>query len=89
MIDPMAWGTSWRNTMAWDRSWQLYDHGYGLLSRADASGNPAYYTFQAIGHTSESTDATGGVLNTYSYDPFGMPLGRTDTVANPFKYVGE
>ena len=49
----------------------------------------AFYTFQAIGHTSELTDAAGAVLNSYAYDPFGVSLGKTETVANPFEYVGE
>ena len=36
-----------------------YDHGFGLLSRTDASSNPAYYTFDAIGNTRELTGNTG------------------------------
>jgi DNA-binding transcriptional MerR regulator len=31
--------------------------------RIDAAGDPAFYTFSAIGHTSELTDAAGAVLN--------------------------
>ncbi len=65
-----------------------YNHGYGLLSRTDGSGS-AYYTFQAIGHTSELTGTGGVVLNSYAYDPFGVSLGKSETVANPFEYVGE
>lgn len=66
-----------------------YEHGFGLIGRLDANGNPAYYTFQAIGNTSELTDATGNVLNSYSYDPFGTMFSVSETVDNPFKFVGE
>lgn len=88
VIDPTGLG----NVAAeYDSSGNLiarYDHGYGLLSRSDGT-NTAFYTFQAIGHTSELTDAGGAVLNSYEYDPFGVSLGRTETVVNPFEYVGE
>ncbi len=66
-----------------------YDHGYGLLSRVDVTGDSAFYTFQAIGHTSELTGADGAVLNTYAYDPWGVSLGKAETVPNPFQFVGE
>ncbi|HUE69399.1 MAG TPA: RHS repeat-associated core domain-containing protein, partial [Pirellulaceae bacterium] len=89
IIDPTGLG----NVAAeFDSSNQLiarYDHGYGLVSRTDAIGDPAYYTFEAIGHTSELTDAAGGVLNAYAYDPFGISLSKTEAIANPFEYVGE
>jgi RHS repeat-associated protein len=65
-----------------------YDHGYGLLSRTDGI-EAAFYTFQAIGHTSELTGADGVVLNSYAYDPWGVSLGKSETMANPFEYVGE
>ncbi len=66
-----------------------YEHGLGLLARADAAGNPAFYTFSAIGHTSELTDPTGAVANSYSYDPFGISLAKAETIPNSFQFVGE
>ena len=33
-----------------------YDHGFGLLARTDPANEAAYYTFNAIGSTSELTD---------------------------------
>ena len=65
-----------------------YDHGYGLLCRTDPADVTTYYAFDAIGSTSEVTDPNGDVLNSYSYDPFGISLAKTETVANPFEYVG-
>src|SRR5205823_10434802 len=65
------------------------DQCYGLLTRIDAAYVSAFYICQAFVHTSDLTDAAGSVLNTYAYDPFGVSLGKTETVANPFEYVGE
>lgn len=66
-----------------------YEHGFGLLARTDAAGDPAFYTFSAIGHTSELTDPSGAVANAYAYDPFGLSLAKTETIPNPFEFVGE
>src|SRR5205823_10750042 len=65
------------------------DQCYGLLTRIDAAYVSAFYICQAFVHTSDLTDAAGSVLNAYAYDPFGVSLGKTETVANPFEYVGE
>ena len=63
VIDPTGLG----NVAAeYNGSGQLvarYDYGYGLLDRIDGTGSAAYYTFSAIGNTSEITNASGAVLN--------------------------
>jgi len=56
-----------------------YDHGYGLVSRSAAVGQLAFYTFSAIGNTSDVTDLPGNVLNTYVSDPFGVFLGQSES----------
>ncbi|MBP1684155.1 MAG: repeat-associated core domain protein [Deltaproteobacteria bacterium] len=66
-----------------------YVHGLGLASRIDAAGTSHYYDFDAIGHTSELTDASGTAVNRYAYLPYGEPLLRTESLDNPFQYVGE
>ena len=66
-----------------------YDHGFGLISRTDGLANAAYYTFDAIGNTSEMSATAGAVTNRYAYDPFGVSLRVSETVPNAFKYVGE
>ncbi len=66
-----------------------YNHGFGLLSRADAMDTSAYYNFDALGSTSELLDENGSILNRYVYTPFGISLNKSETVANPFQYVGE
>ncbi len=89
VVDPMGLG----NVAAeYDTAGALiarYEHGFGLLARTDATGDPAFYTFSAIGHTSEMTDTAGAVLNSYSYDPWRVHGGATEVVPNPFRYVGE
>ena len=89
VIDPVGLGDV---VAEFDSSGTLiarYDHGFGLLSRTDSGGTSAYYTFNAIGSTSEMTAADGSVLNSYVYDPFGIVLTQSETVANAFQYAGE
>ncbi|WP_145234608.1 putative Ig domain-containing protein [Urbifossiella limnaea] len=88
VIDPTGLGNVAAEYGAGGALVARYDHGYGLVSRADGAG-AAFYTFEAIGHTSELTGAGGQVLNSYRYDPFGVSLGKSEAVANPFEYVGE
>jgi RHS repeat-associated protein len=66
-----------------------YVHGLGLASRVDATNQSAFYQFDAIGNTTELTNDAGAVVNSYAYLPFGEALRATETVANPFQYVGQ
>jgi len=66
-----------------------YIHGIGLVSRIDAGGDRAYYSFDAIGNTRQMTDASGVVKNNYDYCPFGVPLQVDEAVANPFRFAGQ
>ena len=89
IIDPIGLG----NVVGeYDGSGNLiarYDYGFGLLSRTNSAGVPAWYTFDALGNTSELTDAAGVVASSYVYAPFGTLLEQTGTVANPFQFVGK
>ena len=89
VIDPIGFGDV---VGEYDESGDLlarYDHGFGLLSRKGPGGDPNYYTFDAIGSTSEITNPTGLVLNSHTYQPFGEVTSSLETVYNPFKFVGE
>ena len=66
-----------------------YTYGLGLASAVPATGSTAYYHFDAAGNTAQMTNASGSVVNSYSYLPFGEKLSSTAGVANPFTYVGE
>jgi RHS repeat-associated protein len=66
-----------------------YTYGVDLTSAVPASGSAAYYVFDAAGNTAQMTNASGGVVNSYTYLPFGEKLATTAGVANPFTYAGE
>jgi RHS repeat-associated protein len=66
-----------------------YDHGLGLIGRSDPANITVYYNFDALGSTSEITNPSGAILNNYVYDPFGVSLFKSESVANPFQFVGE
>jgi RHS repeat-associated protein len=66
-----------------------YTYGLGLTSRVDTTGTSAFYDFNAAGSTVGLTDAVGGYASTYSYLPFGEILRATQSVPNPFTYVGQ
>jgi RHS repeat-associated protein len=89
VIDPIGLG----NVVGeYDTSGNLiayYDYGFGLLSRTDAAGDAACYTFDAIGSTQQLVTAAGAVANSYAYTPFGTLLQSMQTLLNPFQYVGE
>jgi RHS repeat-associated protein len=66
-----------------------YDHGLGLLSRADTTNGSAFYTFDAIGSASGLTDTLGTVIYNYSFEPFGTKLDGALASENSFGFVGE
>ncbi len=66
-----------------------YTHGTGLISKIDTAGNEYYYHFSNVGTTMEITDSHGAIVNYYQYDPFGGYRNRSESIKNPFCYVGE
>jgi RHS repeat-associated protein len=66
-----------------------YAYGMGLDAMVTAGGAALYYHADAIGDIRELTDATGAVVNDYSFLPFGETLSSSETVNNPFQYGGE
>ncbi len=82
MIDPIGLGDM---VGAYDSSGDLiahYDYGLGLVSRVGATGQAAYYDFDATGSTSELTGVSGVVEDSYTYDPFGTVLTASGTLSN-------
>jgi RHS repeat-associated protein len=68
------------------------DYGYGLgLLESSSSGFNYFYNFDALGSTSDLTDATGTVQETYSYDAWGNALTDTGSVGtkNKFQFTGQ
>jgi len=66
-----------------------YTFGLDLTSSIPAGGTAAYYNFDAAGNTAQMTNATGSVVNSYTYLPFGEKTTSITGVSNPFTYVGE
>ncbi len=48
-----------------------------------------YYIYNAHGDVVMMTDESGNVVNSYSYDPWGVVTSETETVDNSIKYAGE
>lgn len=65
-----------------------YVHGQSLVGRLDGGGAAAYYELDALGSVAGLSGAGGALLNRYSYLPFGQTAATSETVANPFKFVG-
>jgi RHS repeat-associated protein len=65
-----------------------YAYGLGIVGQFDAASS-YYFDFDALGSTIGLTDGFGGYVNQYSYLPFGETTIVTETVANPFRYIGE
>jgi RHS repeat-associated protein len=89
IVDPIGFGDIVGEYDAVGAVIARYQHGYGLLARIPESGAAAYYTFDAIGSTSELTGPDGTVENVSTYMPFGATVHHVAPVANPFGFVGE
>jgi len=66
-----------------------YVHGLGLISKLTPNNQAYYYHYDGIGSTVAITDASGNVVNKYTYDSFGKVLDQMEAISNPFKYVGK
>ena len=66
-----------------------YDFGQSLASRLDSIGSRNFYTFDALGSTSEMLNNIGSVSNSYAYLPFGELLFDEETSSNLYQFVGE
>ncbi|MDO4425774.1 MAG: RHS repeat-associated core domain-containing protein, partial [Planctomycetia bacterium] len=65
-----------------------YSWANGLV--ASKSGeNTYFYSFNHLGSVIDMTDASGAVVNHYAYDPYGLITERSESVFNPFRYVGQ
>ncbi len=89
LIDPAGLGNV---VGTYDGSGSLiadYTYGLGLTSQRDRSGGAGYYDFDAIGSTVGISGPAGGYVNAYSYLPFGETMMSSESVANPFQFVGQ
>ena len=69
---------------------KYYVYGNGLLLAMTDSTDQSYiYHFNSIGSTVAITDQNQNIVNSYSYDPYGTILSQSETIPQPFKYVGQ
>ena len=62
--------------------------GKRLAAMRTAGGASFFYHFGRNGMTALVTDSAGAVANAYAYAAYGEVIGKSETVANPFTYVG-
>jgi RHS repeat-associated protein len=68
---------------------RYYIYGAGLLAMAEPAGALYCYHFDATGHTVALTNISKAIVNKYAYSPFGTIANQEETVAQPFKFVGQ
>ncbi len=68
----------------------IFDSEGRLLGRqVSREGEFQYYITNAHGDITEIRDASGNLLNRYTYDIWGNPIVEEETVSNNFRYSGE
>ena len=88
LVDPTGLGNAVAQYIGSGSLIASYTYGLGLVSQVTSSGTN-YYDFDALGSTAGLTNATSGLVASYSYLPFGGLLASTGSVANPFSFVGQ
>ena len=63
-----------------------YLHGMDLIGQHD-SGTWAYHLPDALGSVRGLTDPAGQVVSSYSFSPFGVPMGESG--GDPYGFTGE
>jgi RHS repeat-associated protein len=69
-----------------DGQTQSYLYGHDLLAQHD-SGTWAYHVNDGLGSVRHLVDSTGQVVGSYSFSPFGVPLGESG--GEPYGFTGE
>lgn len=59
----------------------------GLLTEERTSSGNYYYLFDGLDSVVGLTDASGNLVATYSYDPYGQVASSTGTVTNPWRFA--
>ena len=65
-----------------------YVYGAGLVSQTSGV-NTYYYLADGLGSTMKTVDATGAVVNGYTYDIYGKKTSSTGSQANEFDFAGQ
>ncbi|MEH2058171.1 MAG: RHS repeat-associated core domain-containing protein [Nostoc sp.] len=89
LVDPMR-GVS-QVLLEYDANGQVtaeYTYGLGLI-KSERGGNETFYHTDGLGSTRVLTNATGQVVDTYTYDAYGRLLSSTGTSSNSYQFAGE
>jgi RHS repeat-associated protein len=68
---------------------KTYNYGLRLISQKASGGSSQYYGHDGHGNVRLLTDSAGVVLNTYTYDAFGIQIASTVSTENRYRYCGE
>ena len=67
---------------------KYYQYGNGLIGVDDALNGKYWYGGDSQGSVTGITDASGNLIATYSYDPFGSTLSSTGSLDNVQTWLG-
>jgi RHS repeat-associated protein len=59
----------------------------GQLVNERTTSGTYYYLMDDLGSVLKVVDSSGTVKNSYSYDPYGISLNKSETVTNPWQYA--
>jgi RHS repeat-associated protein len=68
---------------------RIYTFADRPISMTDASGNTYYYLLDAQRSVRFVTDASGNVVNSYTYGAYGTAVAVSESVPNVLRYAGE
>jgi RHS repeat-associated protein len=89
VTDPIGFGNVVGEYSAAGQLLARNDYGFGLISRATGSAQTVFYTFDAMGNTSDLLSPTASLISHYSFDPFGISRNAPNSLTNPFGVGGE
>jgi RHS repeat-associated protein len=75
---PVTWATATTVTTTPD----------GALVSERVSGATYYYLFDGLGSVVALTNSSGGIVDSYAYDPYGNATSVSETVSNQFRFIG-
>ena len=67
---------------------KYYQYGNGLVGFEDALNGEYWYEADALGSVTGITDASGNLVATYAYDPFGVTLSSSGSLENAYSWLG-
>ena len=90
MTTQFTWDTSGGVPLVLSDGTNSYVYGTAGLPLEEITPSGTYYYHQdRLGSTRTVTDASGNVVATYTYDPYGNVTGTTGNLNNPLQFAGQ